>query len=163
MGDLKYPATWEPFAPLESRDCRSLEGAYADRGEQPGQRSRPSLTRNLFGHHSGWENATRVEFSLPAPDLLEVTAWADPNRLQVRRLSAQDGEFSCENGRLTVRDKRWIASELVAGREYATIGLNDAGDYLVAQVNEVTYGVIFVVVPIAADATHWYRFPRLNR
>jgi hypothetical protein len=162
VGDLKYPASWEPLVPAASKDCRNFEGAYADRGEQPGHPSRPSLTRNLFGQHSGWESATRVEFSLPAAEQLEVTVWADSNRLLSRTLSAQGGDFSCEMGRLTLRDKRWVASELIAGREHATIELSDAVEFLVAHVNEVTYGLIFVVVPVAADATHWYRFPRLK-
>jgi hypothetical protein len=163
VGELKYPASWEPLPPAASKDCRHFEGAYADRGERPGHPDKPSLTRNLFGHRSGWEKAARVQFSLAAEGELEVTVWGDSDELLIRTLSAQAGDFSCEMGRLTVRDKRWVASELIAGREHATIELNVARDYLVAQVNEVTYGAIFVVVPIAADAMHWYRFPRLNR
>ena len=76
---------------------------------------------------------------------------------------AEAAEFLCKSGRIVVRGKRWIATDLVMGRQGVVIEMSDAPKYLVVKVNEETYGTLFVVVPIAGTAQHWYRFARLSR
>ena len=39
---------------------------------------------------------------------------------------------------------------------------SDDSFFQVAQVRELTLAVVFIVVPLVADATHWYRFPKLQ-
>ena len=160
--DEKYPLTWDPLPPSMSADCARFAGSYADRGEMTSFGSRPSLSYGLFGHHSGWQKARRVDFALPQEGLLEITAWDAEKPLFKRTLTAKAREFACKDGRLVVRSKRWVAADLVAGREDVTIELSDAGSHLVAHVLEKTYGAIFAVVPIAGTAVHWYRFARLK-
>jgi hypothetical protein len=160
--DDRYPAGWDPLPPAASADCARFAGSYADRGEMTASASEPSLTYGLFGHHSGWQKAQRVDFAFPQPRVLEITAWEADKPLLKRTLSEKAGELACKDGRLVVRSKRWVAGELVAGREDVTIEFSDAGRQLVARVRERTYGAIFAVVPIAGTAVHWYRFARLN-
>jgi hypothetical protein len=62
-----------------------------------------------------------------------------------------------------VRSRRWVAADVVAGREDVTIEFSQADASLVAHVRESTYGAIFAVVPIAGTASHWYRFARLSK
>ncbi|MDQ5847682.1 MAG: hypothetical protein M3544_01790, partial [Pseudomonadota bacterium] len=117
----------------------------------------------LFGPHSGWESARRFQFAWPTPDSLDVTVWDNKDVLLARTFSAGDSSLECDSGRLIVRSQRWVREVLVAGHENVTVEFSDAGDRLVAYVNEVTYGLIFIFVPIAADASHWYRFQRVTQ
>ncbi|MNC91102.1 hypothetical protein D3C83_72980 [compost metagenome] len=94
--------------------------------------------------------------------MLRVTVYGEMGTLFRRDLRASEGEFECRAGRLVIRDKRWVAEDVVAGRENVTLELHRSGRYLVVQARERTYAVVFLVVPLAADATHWYRFPRLG-
>jgi hypothetical protein len=123
--------------------------------------SQPSLTYGLFGHHAPWESARRVDFALPQPGVLEITVSDAEKPLLRRTLTSAAGELACKDGRLIVRNKRWVAADIVAGREEVTLEFSEAGGQLVAHVLETTYGAIFAVVPIAGSAAHWYRFARL--
>jgi hypothetical protein len=161
IGNPQYPANWDPLLPSASAGCEHFEGTYADRGQTRDRLSARSLTRELFGYRGDWKRATRVQLSFPSDGVLAVKVWGDDAELANRNLHAASGDFSCEDGRLIVRDKRWVAEDLVAGHEKTTIELHDAEGYLVAQVNELTLAVVFIVVPLVADATHWYRFPKL--
>lgn len=157
-----YPAAWDPLPPPMAGSCARFAGSYADRGETAGTRGEPSLTYGLFGHHSPWKEAKRVDMALPRDGMLEISAWDDGKPLVQRTLTAQDGEFQCKRGTLVVRSKRWVAADVVAGREEVTIEFSRVDSKLVAHVKESTYGTIFAVVPIAGTAAHWYRFARLG-
>jgi hypothetical protein len=161
--DQPYPAAWDPLPPPAPGDCARFAGSYADRGETAGTRAQPSLTQGLFGPHSAWKEADRVDFSLPREGVLDVTAWDDGQPLIRRSFTAEAGEFSCNRGQLVVRSRRWVAEDIIAGRQRITIEFSDAAPQLVAHVKESTYGTIFAVVPIAGSAAHWYRFPRLMK
>ena len=161
--DQEYPQAWSPLPPSATADCARFAGSYADRGETAGTGAEPSLTYGLFGHHSAWKEARRVELALPAEGVLHVTAWDEGKPLFTRTLSARAGEFECKDGALVVRSRRWVAADVVAGREDVTIEFSQADASLVAHVRESTYGALFAVVPIAGTATHWYRFARLAR
>ena len=163
VGNPKYPASWEPLVPKVTQDCSNFAGTYADRGDGPGKEWSASLTRELFGPHSGWESARRFRFEWDGPESLKVAIWDEQTELATRAFSVADGTLLCDSGRLIVRGKRWVHEVLVAGHESVSIEFSDAGDRLVAYVNEVTYGLIFIFVPIAADATHWYRFQRVTQ
>jgi hypothetical protein len=157
-----YPAAWDPLPQPGTADCARLAGSYADRGETTGTSAEPSLTYGLFGHHSAWKDARRVDLALPQEGVLEVTAWDEQKPILTRTLTAQAGEFRCKDGRLVVRSKRWVAEDVVAGRQDITIEFTRLDGTLVAHVKESTYGTIFAVVPIAGTAAHWYRFARMN-
>jgi hypothetical protein len=159
--DEKYPAAWDPLPPSMSADCAHFAGSYADRGELRDAQTPPSLTYGLFGHHAPWQSARRVDFAFAQPGTLEITAWGEHKPLLKRTLVSKADEFACKDGRLIVHQKRWVAADLVAGREEVTLEFSDAGTQLVAHVKESTYGAIFAVVPIAGTAAHWYRFRRL--
>ena len=159
----QYPLSWDPLPPPMSANCARFAGSYADRGETTASSSQPSLTYGLFGHHSGWQKTQRVDFALPQAGVLEITAWDAEKPLFKRTLTSKTGEFACKDGRLVVRSKRWVAADLVAGREDVTIEFSDTGSQLIAHVLETTYGAIFAVVPIAGTAVHWYRFTRLKQ
>jgi hypothetical protein len=161
IGDPRYPPQWDPLEPPRALDCRGFEGAYADRGEALEQSRKPSFTRELFGPHSAWEKAERVELRFAGDDI-EVLVRAGERQLFARWLSAAAGEVKCESGRLVLRNIRWVAEVLIAGREDMKMELHDAGDTVVAAVDERSFGFIFVVVPVAAEARHWYRFRRLQ-
>ena len=94
--------------------------------------------------------------------MLEVTVWDEAKPLFTRTLTAKAGEFRCTDGVLFVRSKRWVAADVVAGREDVTLEFQLADSRLVVHVSEKTYGALFAVVPIAGTATHWYRFARLG-
>ena len=157
-----YPAAWDPLPPPAAKSCAGFAGNYADRGETAGARAQPSLTYGLFGHHSAWKEADRVELALPNEGALEITVWDGKTPVLKRTLTAQAGEFECRNGTLVVRSTRWVAADVVAGREKVTIDFSRANGKLVAHVRESTYGTIFAVVPIVGTAAHWYRFARLG-
>jgi hypothetical protein len=161
VGDPNYPAKWEPLVPSPIAHCRGFEGTYADRGETRDRLSARSLTRELFGYDEQWKTATRVELTMPGDDLLRVTVLGTEGTLFRRDLHAGT-DFECDAGKLVVRDKRWVAEDLVAGREKVTLELHNTRRHLVVQIKETTYAVVFLVVPLVADATHWYRFERVR-
>lgn len=77
------------------RGCRQVAGSYADHGEMPDSAVQPSLTRELFGHHTEWPVATRGAFSLPRTGLLDVAVWSRETTLFNRTLATQAGDFVC--------------------------------------------------------------------
>ena len=156
-----YPESWAPPSVPTTEDCARFAGIYGDRGESPGSRNRPSLTLELLGSSSGWARATRVSFSLPRSSLLEVTVWQGTSRLFTRVFSSWAGHFACEKGRLIVRAGRLVSTAGGAGIERVTITFGTTEDHLVAEVKTVRPGVA-TIVPVAAAATAWYRFPRLS-
>ena len=161
VGNPTYPTNWDPLVPPASADCRRLEGVYADRGQTRDNLTARSRTRELFGYREEWKQAVSVRFRFVGDDVLAVTVSGTDRELVTRNLHATTGDFACEEGHLIVRDRRWVAEDLVAGHEKTTLELHHADGYLVANVNEFTLAVVFIVVPLVADATHWYRFQRL--
>lgn len=161
VAEYQYPLAWDALPPAPA-DCASLAGTYSDRGEAAGQASEaPSLAYQLFGPNSPWEKAASVTLSLPTSESLLVTVSDNKGPIVSRLLKASADEFACKAGHLVVRGKRWIATDLVMGRQGFVVELAAAPKYLVAKVNEETYGTLFVVVPIAGTAQHWYRFARI--
>lgn len=158
--DQPYPLAWDPVAPAQ--DCRRFEGSYADRGEAPGQTARPSLTRELFGASSPWEKATSVRLELISEEVLAVTVSGPEAPPAVHSFSAKGGDFACDRGKLVLRQRRWVASDLMSGRESVRIELHGADPYLVAHVHESMTGVMFAVVPLSGESARWFRFPRLK-
>jgi hypothetical protein len=159
VANRPYPESWSPLPLPPTEDCRHFEGSYGDRGEMPGFAGQPSLTQQLFGTSSGWKRATRVSFSLQRDDVLEVTVWEGMSLLFTRTLTSQAGQFTCEAGRLVVRDRRGVSGPGVAGLESVTITLSATDDYLVAQVKDFGVGLA-MILPVAGTTTSWYRFPR---
>jgi hypothetical protein len=158
--DQPYPPTWDPLSQTPAADCRRFEGVYADRGEAPGQTARRSLTRELFGEDSPWERATRVRVELVEDGAAVTVEGAD--KPLVRHFSAKTGDFRCDRGKLTLRDRRWVTSGLMSGRESVKVDLHEAEPYLVAHVEERLSGVMFIVVPLSGESARWFRFPRLK-
>ena len=158
--DEPYPLAWDPVRP--AADCRRFEGSYADRGEAPGQTARPSLTREIFGASGPWEKAASVRFEFTSEDALAVTVSGPEGPPAVHGLSAKAGDFACERGKLVLRQRRWVASDLMSGRESVKVELHGADPYLVAHVQEFTTGVMFAVVPLSGESARWFRFPRLK-
>jgi hypothetical protein len=161
--DAPYPAGWDPLVQSAASDCRRFQGTFADRGEAPGQTGHASLTRELFGADSPWEKATSIRFDFPADDVVEVTVNATGAKPTTQRFSAKAGEFKCDGGKLVLRNRRWVTSDLMSGRESVKIDLHQADPYLVAHVYESTTGVMFMVVPLSGESVRWFRFPRLDR
>lgn len=160
-GHRLYPESWAPIAAPTTQDCTHFAGTYGDRGESPGSSNRPSLTRTLLGPSSGWARATRVSLSLPRIELLEVTVWEGTSRLFSRVLSSWAGHFTCEAGRLVVRNERLVSAIGGAEIEKVTITLGTTDGDLVAQVKHVDVGGM-AIMPVAGITTSWLRFPRLG-
>jgi hypothetical protein len=162
VGDDRYPPGWDPLTASPALGCRHLEGSYADRGEGTGHPGAASLTRELFGQDGPWEKATRVRIAFAPEDAVEVTVSVTDGSPFVRRFAAKTGEFTCERGQMVLRNRRWIYSDVMSGRETVKIELQDAGQHLAAHVHESTTGVMFMVVPLSGESTRWYRFARLK-
>jgi hypothetical protein len=162
VGDQPYPANWDPVSPASTADCAAFRGSYADRGETAGHATDPSLTRELFGNASDWKDATRVEFSQPTSERIDVAVWRGEQKSFTRHLTRQAGEIACQSGRLVLRNKRWMATDTISGREAIIMEFDRTGNYLVGRLTETTYGVLFAVVPVAAESKRWYRFRRLT-
>ena len=160
--DEPYPLAWDPPASRPAEDCRRLQGTYADRGEAHGQTARPSLTRELFGAGAPWEKAASLRFDFAAEDTLVVTVLGSGVEPVAHTFSAKAGNFTCERGKLVLRQGRWVASDLMSGRESVKVELHDAGPHLVAHVYESMTGVMFAVVPLAGESARWFRFARLK-
>jgi hypothetical protein len=160
VAEYPYPISWDPLVPQADNDCRGFEGSFADRGERDDDPSKPSLTRQIFGEFSDWEDASTVQLALPKDGVLVVTVGNNKGPLFSRTLRG-DGDFACRDGRLIIRDRRWIAGYVMSGRQHVVVDLNDAGNRVVVQVEELAYGVMFVVFPVVGTARHWYRFWRL--
>ena len=148
VADESYPGRWDPLPPASTANCRHFRGTYADRGEAPGHASRPSLTRELFGPDSPWEKAVSLELD-PGDDTLDIRVQAPGTTEFSRRLTAKARDFACERGKLVVRSRRWVTSDVMSGRETVKIELHQAEQHLVAHVDETTTGVMFMVVPVA--------------
>jgi hypothetical protein len=161
VADEPYPARWDPLPPAATANCSHFRGTYADRGEAPGHSNRPSLTRELFGPDSPWEKAVSLEFT-PADDTLGIRVEAPGAKEFSRQLTTKGREFACEQGKLVVRSRRWVTSDVMSGRETVKIELHQAGQHLVARVDETTTGVMFMVVPLSGESARWYRFQRLK-
>jgi hypothetical protein len=162
VADNPYPLAWDPIPAPAVPDCRQFEGTYADRGEAFGQTERPSLTRELFGAGSPWEKASSVRLELAAEDSVEVTVAGEGLKPVTRRFSIKAGEARCERGRLELAAKRWVASDLLSGRESVKIELNQSDPFLVTHVYQSITGVMFLVVPLSGESARWYRFLRLK-
>lgn len=162
IGNPAYPSKWDPLVPPTTAECQRFEGIYADRGETRDGLTARSLTRELFGYREEWKAATKVQLRFISEGVLQVTVWAGDRSVSVRDLHKATEDFDCNAGRLVIRDKRWVAEDLLAGHESVTLELHEQGQYLVALVTEFTFAVAFVVVPLVADATHWYRFQRVR-
>jgi hypothetical protein len=80
----------------------------------------------------------------------------------VHRFSAKAGEFACDRGQLVLNSRRWVASDLISGRESVKIELNIAEPFLVAHVYESISGLMFLVVPLSGESARWYRFRRVK-
>jgi len=160
VAEYNYPVVWEPLVPQPDSDCREFLGRFADRGQREDESSRPSLTRQLFGEFSDWENATAVELTMPKDGVLVATVSGNEGPLFARTLLRAD-DYRCQGGRLIVRDRRWIAGYIMSGRQHVEVELNIAGPRVVTQVEEMSYGVMFIIFPIIGTARHWYRFERL--
>lgn len=158
--DAPYPLAWDPITPAPSSDCRRFEGVYADRGEAPGQATDPSLSRELFGADSPWQTAKSVRLMLLSDTEAEVAV--EGGRPFAHRFSAKAGDFGCEDGRLTLRHRRWVTSDVMSGRETVAMRLHEADPYLTAHVVEATTGVMFMVVPLSGESARWFRFKRLS-
>ena len=156
-----YPAAWEPLYPSASVDCKLFQGGYSDKAESS-DHIKPSLTRELFGFNTDWEKATRVDFSMPRDDTLEVTVWSGTDKMMTRTFSAAEGELACDAGRLVLRDTHWTRADVMIAREKAKLTLHRAGNYLVTQVEDDLTGLFFIIVPIMGTTTNWYRFARLQ-
>jgi len=161
-----YPvAAWGPAPPPPAQDCRHFEGSYRDRGEAlPGEKTQPSLASELFYEDYSPENAkviraTRVSFSLPSDDVLDVTVWEGMNPILTRTLG-RPRRFTCEAGRLVIRRRRLIGGNMVFGWESVSTTFSHSDDYLVAQVKKLEAGVFFIALPLAFRETSWYRFQR---
>jgi hypothetical protein len=162
VADDPYPAGWEPLPAAVSSNCRQFRGTYADRGESPGHTTQASLTRELFGQGSPWQKAVSIELDLPSDETLDIRVAVPGANTFSRRLSRKAGEFACERGKLTVRSRRWVASDLMSGRETVNVEMHQAQHHLVTRVDETTTGVMFMVVPLSGESSKWYRFPRLQ-
>jgi hypothetical protein len=160
--DAPYPPAWDPPSASAASDCRRFQGTYADRGEAPDQAARPSLTRELFGSDSPWERVSSLRFEFSAQEALDVTLAGEGLDPVVRRFSAKAGEFQCNQGRLVLRNRRWVASDLMSGRETVKIDLLEADPFLVTHVYESMTGVMFMVVPLSGESARWFRFARLK-
>ena len=162
VADNPYPLAWPLLPAPPANDCAHFQGTYADRGEAPGQTTQPSLTRELFGPDGPWEKATAIRFEFTPEDALDVTVSGEGPKPAVHRLSAKAGEFACDRGQLVLNSRRWVASDLMSGRESVRIELNMAEPFLVAHVSESISGVMFLVVPLSGESARWYRFRRLK-
>lgn len=162
VADTPYPISWDPLHAPPASDCRRFEGTYADRGEGPGQREAPSLTRELFGADSPWEKATSIRFDVPTEEAVKVTVEVQGLAPVVRELSAKAGDFQCDRGNLVLNSRRWVASDLMSGRESVKIDLYQAEPFLVTHVYESVTGVMFLVVPLSGESARWFRFRRLK-
>ena len=160
--DSPYPPGWDPLSASPQDDCRHFQGTYADRGEAPGQSARPSFTRELFGPDSPWEKAASVRFDFAATDAVEVTVAGEGLAPVARRFTVKAGEFRCAGGKLELRTRRWVSSDLMSGRETVKIDLVQAEPFLVTHVHESMTGVMFLVVPLSGESARWFRFPRLG-
>jgi len=162
VADNPYPMAWDTIAVPTSSDCRQFEGTYADRGEAYGQTARPSPTRELFGEASPWEKAAAVRLQFAAEDSIEVTVSAEGLKPETRRFSIKAGEARCDRGRLELNARRWVASDLMSGRESVKLEFSQADPYLVTHVYESVTGVMFLVVPLSGESARWFRFQRLK-
>jgi hypothetical protein len=162
VADNPYPIAWDPIPAPAAADCRQFEGTYADRGEAFGQTAKPSLTRELFGASSPWEKVSSIRLEFAAEDSVEVTVAGEGLKPETRRFSLKAGEARCDRGRLELLARRWIASDLMSGRESVKIELNQADPFLVTHVRESTTGVMFLVVPLSGESARWLRFARLK-
>ena len=162
VADTPYPLAWQPLPAPPASDCVHFQGTYADRGEAPGQSTQPSLTRELFGPGGPWEKAASIRFDFSPADALDVTVAAEGMDPVVQRLSAKAGAFACDRGKLVLSSRRWVASDLMSGRESVTIELTMAEPFAVAHVYESISGVMFLVVPLSGESARWYRFRRLK-
>jgi hypothetical protein len=158
--DQPYPLAWEPLPDARAPDCQRFAGTYADRGESPGQESRPSLTRELFGEASAWESAQTVRLELTTEGATVMVS-GTPKPL-AHHFSAKAGDFRCDEGKLVLRVRRWVTTDIMSGRETVRMDLHEGDPYLVAHLRERMTGVMFMVVPLAGESARWFRFRRLQ-
>jgi hypothetical protein len=161
VADEPYPLTWDPLPPAASADCAHFRGVYSDRGESPSSPNKPSLTRELFGQESPWEKAVSIELE-PGDGTLDIRVATPAGDAYSRQLTEKAGDFVCNRGTLVVRNRRWVYSDLMSGRESVKIEMHRADRHLVTRVDETTTGVMFMVVPLSGESARWYRFSRLK-
>lgn len=188
--DAAYPLEWDVLPAPPATHCRYLAGRYADRGQssehpgeltkhaspavQPPQTKQPppptrqgsiteerSFTRELLGEDSPWQDAVKFALEMPSDNVAVFTVVDKSGKTLSRSFTAQGGQLECDEGRMVLHNKRWVASTLLSGREKVTIELQRGGDYLVAHVSERDTGLAFAVVPLSGESARWMRFRRL--
>ena len=119
------------------------------------------MTKTLFGFNSEWKRATRVSFSFPRDDTLEITVWQQATPLFTRTFSGQAGDFTYEAGRLVVHNRFGQITDVGPAFVKVTLTLSATNEHLVANVQE-SGATILVIVPLVFTETRWERFPRLR-
>lgn len=159
-----YPEfVWGPLPPPPTEDCRHFEGSYRNSGEMVTMalpETRPLLTQTLFGR-STLGRDTRVSFALMTNETLNVTVWEGLKTVFTRALTSP-GNFNCEEGRLVIRDRRLVNAPAVTIWQSVTITLSGTDDYLIAQVEALELGAVFIVPAGGQRSTNWYRFRRID-
>jgi hypothetical protein len=131
-GTVPYPASWAPVRQSQAgSSCPKIDGVYQDRGEYqptPYVSGRPcndrtgecrSLIFSLLGdaHYFGSDReiagarVERVQIEQPSPGIVEIIAQPREKR---QTLSITNGDFTCDQNGLRLRDKYTALTLLIA-------------------------------------------------
>jgi len=102
---------------------------------------------------------THADIEQPDEDILKMTAWFDDFNLGQIVYSKKKGEFRCESGMIVIEEPpRSSPIWFTLAAEWHTVYLGKSRDgYLVMRTKGSTVG-IFLGVPGADTAWHWFRF-----
>jgi hypothetical protein len=158
VAEYPYPVAWDPLIPQPDSDCSEFQGRYADRGERDDDPNKPSLAREMFGEFSDWEKRRGGAGDAEGP----ACSWSRCRRRRAALFPHAGGKRRRLPRRAPHRARQALDRRLHHVRTPARRGRAEPRRTdVVAQVEEMAYGVMFVIFPVVGTARHWYRFQRL--
>jgi hypothetical protein len=163
----KYPDNWKPLSlPLEGK-C-DISGTYVVRSEGATDYPyRPFLDWCLFPEHLARKltghaiHATHATLSQNGDESIEFTAWKNDRKVASGSLVAKDGDYTCENGWITIKGSRLGTEVLVTGKEWYTRRFVKSGGSLIVK-SESEVAAAIVVIPFVVRNSRWLRFKEIK-
>lgn len=159
MTTVDYPTTWAPVAKELMTGCKSITGAYLNRGDVAGGGS-VKLTEVLLEQNSKVGDFQYLSIAFDQNMQLVISGVRSPESAPVQLSNIE--KYECKNGSLV-----FDLSSLKSGDNVVSVGsskrrLYKSGDYLVVESAESGVGIV-LLIPVVASANNWFRFPMYER
>ena len=156
-----YPDVWNPVDISQSGRCPDITGEYNNEGEDGHLPYKPDLFLYLYDRNSKYQKASHVSIRQSDEKNVEIIFLNKGQAISKRSLSADSGDFYCEDGFLKIKYKEFIQEFGIAGNVWYTAGFAKSGKDLILKQDRVAL-MMFLIFPVTGGGTSWYRFKYQN-